>query len=394
MRRHVTGYLLALLVLLPAAAPSGAAPYRPASDGDVLETLPLRPGDARFRELHELRRAWAADPQDPDRAAALAGRYVAEAMASGDPRYAGRAQAVLAAWWNEPAPPPPVRVARAMVWQYGHRFDAAVADLEAALAQQPDAAEAWAWLAAVSLVRADLERARHACERLAALAPPLAGSACRAQIDSLTGRPGAADRLRHALQRDGGADPALRVWALTRLAEAEQRAGNAAAAEAAFRQALALDADDAYLLAALADLLLDLGRPAEVLALLQPRTRVDALLLRAAIAAQALGRPEAARWRDELAARFAAAAQRGDTLHQKEEARFVLVLKGDPARALGLAAQNFERQRESADARLLLEAALAARQPAAAAPALEWMRATGHRDPVLLRLADAVQAAR
>ncbi|MBN8511078.1 MAG: hypothetical protein J0L57_21015, partial [Burkholderiales bacterium] len=113
---------MALLVLLPAAAPAGAAPYRPAADTDVLETLPLRPGDARWRELHELRRAWTADPQDADRAAALAGRYVVEAMASGDPRYAGRAQAVLAPWWNAASPPPAVRVARAMVLQHGHRF--------------------------------------------------------------------------------------------------------------------------------------------------------------------------------------------------------------------------------------------------------------------------------
>jgi predicted Zn-dependent protease len=244
------------------------------------------------------------------------------------------------------------------------------------------------------LVRADLAQAQGACRRLAALAPPLIGSACQAQIDSLGGRSGAAERLKRALQQDTGADPAQRLWALTRLAEAELREGRPAAAEAAFREALALDAGDAYLLAAYADLLLDQGRPAEALALLQERRRADALLLRAAIAAQALGRPEAARWRDELAARFAAAAQRGDLLHRKEEARFVLQLQRDAARALPLAAANFEQQREPSDARLLFEAALAAGQPAAAAPALEWMRQTGHRDPALLRLADAAKAPR
>jgi hypothetical protein len=127
---------------------------------------------------------------------------------------------------------------------------------------------------------------------------------------------------------------------------------------------------------------------------LKDRARADALLLRAAIAAQSLAAPEAARWRAELAQRFDAAAQRGDALHQKEQARFVLVLQGDAPRALQLAAQNFERQREPSDARLLLEAALAAKQPEAAAPALAWMQATGHRDPVLERLAAAAKAPR
>jgi Tfp pilus assembly protein PilF len=383
------------LALLLATMPAAAAPYRPTSDAQPLETLPQRPGDARWRELRALRQAWATDPRDAERAAALASRYITEAMASGDPRLAGRAQAVLAPWWHEAAPPPEVRVARAIVLQYGHQFDAASADLRAALNQQPDSAEGWAWLAAISLVRADLAQARQACQRLAALATPLVGSACIAQIEALTGQTqAAAERLRQALLQEREADAAQRLWALTRLAEAEQRQGRAAAAEAAFRQALALDATDAYLLAAYADLLLDQGRPAEALVLLKDQTRADALLLRAAIAAQALGAPEAGRWRDELAARFAAAAQRGDALHQKEEARFVLVLQGDAPRALKLAAQNFELQREPSDARLLLEAALAARQPAAAAPALDWLQRTGHRDPALDRLAAAAKAPR
>ena len=385
--------LIPLALLLHAAAPAAAAPYRPQADDQVLEILPQRPGDARWRELRALREDWAAQPLDATRAAALASAYIGEAMATGDPRYAGRAQAVLTPWWHQAAPPAGVRVARAIVLQYGHHFDAALADLQAALAQQPDAAEAWAWMTAISLVRADLAQARSACERLAALSPPLVGSACRTQIDSLAGRPGAAERLQRALQQDASGDAAVRLWAWTRLAEAEQREGRPAAAEAAFREGLALQADDAYLLAAYADLLLDEGRPADALALLQTRRRADALLLRAAIAAQALDRPEAARWRDELSARFAAAAERGDVLHQKEEARFALQVQGDAARALVLAAGNFERQREASDARLLFEAALAARQPAAAAPAQEWMRQTGHRDPVLLRLAEAAKAA-
>ncbi|MFO1285686.1 MAG: hypothetical protein U1F25_10695 [Rubrivivax sp.] len=56
-----------------------------------------------------------------------------------------------------------------------------------------------------------------------------------------------------------------------RLAETEARRGNAAAAEAAYREALTIDGRDFYLLAAYADFLLDQDRAADVLHLLAGR---------------------------------------------------------------------------------------------------------------------------
>ena len=47
---------------------------------------------------------------------------------------------------------------------------------------------------------------------------------------------------------------------------------------------------------------------------------------------------------------------------------------GDVPGALRLAAENYRSQREPRDARILLEAALAAKQYAAAQPALDWLR--------------------
>jgi hypothetical protein len=181
---------------------------------------------------------------------------------------------------------------------------------------------------------------------------------------------------------------------LTRQAEIEERRGADAAAERAYRAALALGEPDVYLLAAYADFLLSRGRAAEVLALLgtsrpgaQDATRADVLLLRLALAAQAASDPRAGGWTRELSARFDAARERGDTTHEKEEARFALVLLRDAARALRLARSNFGVQREAADAQVLLEAAFAARDPAAAAPALDWMRQHRVQGAQLQRLA-------
>jgi len=59
-----------------------------------------------------------------------------------------------------------------------------------------------------------------------------------------------------------------------------------------------------------------------------------------------------------------------------------------------LASRNFALQKEPRDARILLEAALASSEPAAARPALDWMAATGIEDPALARLAARVAALR
>ncbi|WP_298825349.1 hypothetical protein [uncultured Piscinibacter sp.] len=386
--------LVAALAAAAASPGSWAAPFVPASDQQVLERLPARAADPRQRELRHLRAQWRAQPNDAAAAVRLARRYVEEAGAEGDPRYIGYAQATLGSWWTDPDPPTDVRVLRAVLRQFGHEFDAALADLAAATRAEPSHGEAWAWQVAVHLVQANYPGAREACERLAALAEPLIGAACRAQVDALTGRAGpAAESLHAALRRDRKASPAQRLWSLTRLAEIEERRGRFAAAEAAFREALALGLPDVYLQAAYADFLLDRGRPAEVIALLQGKERSDLLLLRLAIAAKASGDAKAAEWRQALVARFDAARLRGDALHQKEEARFALAVLGEARRALELARTNYMLQREPADARVLLEAAIAAREPAAAEPALRWLVTNGVESTVLRSLAARLNGA-
>jgi hypothetical protein len=386
---------LSLLLLALLLQPAAAAPRVPASDAEVLARIPARGGDARAGSLLSLRAAWRSDPRDPAKAVALARRYVEEAAAEGDPRYIGYAQAALAPWWTEAAPPTAVRVQRAVLLQYGHRFDAALADLDAVAQAEPDNAEAWAWLAAIRMVQADYVAARRGCDGLAPHTTALIAVACAAEIDGLTGRADTAARaLDAALKAAADAAPEERLWALTRLAELDERRGDFAAAERAFRAALALAVPDVYLQAAYADFLLDRGRPGEVLALLKDGVRADVLLLRLAIAARAAGDARAAGWVRDLAARFDAARARGDRTHEKEEARFALELQGDAQRALALARSNYAVQREPADARILLEAALAAGDPAAAAPAREWLTANRVESVALRALVARLEATR
>lgn len=370
-----------------------AAPYLPATDATVLERLPSRASDARLRDIAALRRALSADPTNAALAVRLVDRYLVELAAEGDPRYVGYAQAALSPWWKSADAPPDVRVKRAVLHQFNHQFAAALADLQATVQVQPEHAEAWAWIAAISMVQARYDVARQACERLAEHSSELIATACTAQVDATTGRASAAVvALTLALREEADAPDEERLWALTRLAETQERLGDVRGAEARFREALALGIEDSYLRAAHADLLLDLGRGGDVLVALKDKGRSDVLLLRLALAAKTTGDASLARHSAALAARFEAARLRGDTVHQKEEARFALHVLGDAARALPLAAANFEVQREPADARLLLEAALATKQPASAAPALKWLRESRIESQRMQALAARIEA--
>ena len=379
------------LVFLLTLAAAQAAPFTPGADNQVLETVPARRTDPAAREMQALRQAWRAQPQDLGAATRLAWRYQAEVAATGDPRYIGYIEATLQPWWALPDPPAQVRVLRAVVHQFDHRFEAALTDLRATLQQDPLNMSAAAWQLAIQMVLADYGAARASCEQMDAHVSRLIALACRAQVDAATGRAdAAAATLRGALQHGG--EPTERLWSLTRLAEIEERRGDFAGAEAAFGQALALGLPDVYLQAAFADFLLDRGRASEVLLRLKDQGRADVLLLRLALAGQATGSARAADDARELQARFDAARLRGDTSHRKEEARHALVLRGDVALALRLARENWAEQREAADARVLLEAALAAKDRSAAAPVLKWLADNRFEGLLLHQLVARVRA--
>ncbi len=360
----------------------------------MLERLPVRAGDATGRELRRLREALRANPNDPVAAERLARRYFELASGEGDPRYIGYAEAALRPWAETADAPPEIVLAGALLKQYRHEFTAAMQDLDRVLLALPGHTEAISWKMALHLVRGDYTNARHSCTRLAASATVLATTACTAVIDGINGKARAAHAaLAAALVAHPPQSEEYRQWVLTRLAEMAQRFNDRTLAERYFREAIAVPFIDGFVLAAYADLLLDEQRPAEVLRLLRNHENSDILLLRLALAAAAAKSPDAARYARSLGERFAASALRGDRLHLQEQARFELQLRGNAAAALQLAVEDWAIQREPRDARLFMEAALAAGKPAAARPALDWMDATGYEDPRYQALAARLRKA-
>lgn len=375
--------LIRFLAIVALALPAHAAPRKPMTDTEVLERLPLRAGDASARELSALRREMMAAPADPAPAARLAQAYFDLAMARGDPRYVGYAEAVVARF-SEPLPAS-LRFIRGLLRQYRHDFAGALDDFAAALALDPELAVAHAWRAAIYLVQADYAAAQQECAALQRLGRSTLFGGCVALVQAYGGQLEAAYRsLQQALETTGDADH--RLWLLTRMGEVAAWRGQPALAEKHYREALGLGRDDGYLLAAWGDFLLDMGRPAEVLKELAGWEVSDGLLLRLAEAEAALKLPGAGRLAQFLEERFAAARQRGDTTHRAEEARYRLRLRGDAKEALRLAAENYAVQREPRDARILLEAAIAAQDAAAAQVVRDWLRSSGFEDARLRRL--------
>lgn len=394
---NLSRFLLLAAALAPgflgAIGPVWPAPRVPESDAVVIERLPYRAADPIQRELRELRSALAGNPRDPERAIALARRYFELALSEGDPRYIGYGEAALVAFSDADGSPVELLIVRAQLAQYRHEFARAIALLERALAAQPGDPEALAWSAAVRMVQADYAGAQQDCERLAKVASELLGIGCLAHVAAATGKLRESyERLNAASARHPGVRQSLRLWVYTLLADMAQRLGDARAAESHYRSAIALGETDQYLLAAYAEFLLDERRPAEAHAMLRDWDRSDVLLLLRARASRALGNSESSALAKTLQARYQAAALRGERLHAQDEARFRLEFLADAKGALALAVQNWKEQHEAADARILMEAALAANEPHAAGPVLEWLRSNRFEDVRLSRLAAKFQA--
>jgi tetratricopeptide (TPR) repeat protein len=396
------GVLATLAAHLSIAAPSGSseveppppykAPYTPPNDAVMLQEVPSAT-DPAVREMRLLRSKLDVDASSLTIAQQLAQAYIDFGRQIGDAHYAGYAEAVLAPWLTRPAPPAAVLVLYGTILQYRHQFVEARRELRRALAADPHNTQGWLTLATVDMVQGEYEIASRDCAQVAASGAYLVVIACTANLRSYIGQ--AQQSLSLLTQIDGEAQAlpvAFRAWLQGLLAETAERLGEWAQAESHYRKALSLAPQDNFLLVAYADFLLDRNRPAEVLTLLSNSSQSDTAFLRLALAKAALHSPELALYTWIMGARFAALTQRGSDYFGREQVRFALNLQHDPQAALSMAERNWEVQRAPWDARVFLEAALVARRPQAAAPALAFLRKTKLQDPIIEPLARQIEA--
>ena len=384
--RGLAGIVLAVLASLAWEA-TPAVPHIPESEATVLEHVPAA---AAMNKLEPLRAQLAAHPDDSQSALALAQGYLEIGRANADPRIVSYAQATLTPWLSRTHPDPAVLTTAATALQYLHRFDEALALLDRALAEQSFDGQAWLTKATILQVQGRFEAARQACRPLIHSNGHLIALTCLDSVNSLTGHLNESYRaLSGVFSDDPRLEPAVRVWILDQLADMAQRAGDDQAAEAHLLSALHVAPKDGYSKGDYADLLLRRGRNAEVVRLLHGDESQDNLLLRLAIAATRLHSAEARRWSEMFQARYEAARRDGDFTHLREQARFILEVRGDPAGALELAERNWQVQREPADVRVYFAAASAAGDRAALRKLETWIEQVRYEDRTLAVLRNA-----
>jgi tetratricopeptide (TPR) repeat protein len=380
------------VLLFSALSAAAGEPFVPGDAGEVLYEIPQalrQQGEA----VSAARRAWMDDPDDLERALAVAGADFRLGQETGDPRFYGYARGALSRWWDLRDAPPRVLALRAKLKETDHDYAGAIADLEALVAQRPRETQPWIELANLHRVRGDYAAAGVAVDALASFAPAVPVALARIPLLAVTGR------LDEAESQLAAVLPAVRAgwtsalpWAEIMQAQLAVARGDDVRAEAVYREAIARGNDAGYLRRAYADLLLSQGRDAEALALAEGDTADTGMLLRAAIAAKRLGDGRAVAWRDELRQRFEAVRQRGGEPHGRFEARFTLEVLNEPDRALALALANWGKQREQLDSRHVLAAALAARRPDAAETVIAFLRQHGTEDAELQALIEQLEA--
>jgi len=377
----LAGALTAAAFVAPNRATAAAPTYLPTEPTHVVATVPARaPTEVATRQ------ALAASPDRVELAVELARGDIQRYRELSDPRYLGRAQATLGRWWKLAEPPPEVLLLRATIEQAIHQFPEARADLDRVVRVRPDDAQALLTRAVVATITADYAAARQSCRAVAPLTSPIVLATCEAPLDGIAGK---ADEAYARLAKLVGAvrtgDAGVRGWALTALAELAYMRGDSDAAMTHLGRALALDSEDAYARNLYADILMATGHTADASKMLAGREQIDSHLVRRAIAEHELHGPDADQLVAAMRERIAAAAERGDRIHLREEARFTLAVELDAARAVRIARDNWSVQKELADARLLAETAVAAGDHAAAEPVIAWARTTGVHDATLDR---------
>jgi tetratricopeptide (TPR) repeat protein len=356
-----------LLSAAAATANAESVPFIPASSDAVLAHVP--PGTAHSSIPQRLQADTRLDVALP-----LAQYYISQARASGDMRFLGYAESALAHWTTSVPPAPPALVLQATILQSRHDFNGALADLDRALRANPEDAQAWLTRATVLRVLSRYPEALQSCDHLIAAGATEIAELCTQSVRAVSGHLREAYDATRALSPQPLPEPA-RAWRYSLLGEMAVALGDDAAATHWFRECLAISPEDSYTRSAYADLLLRHANPHEALQLLRGYESMEPVLLRIAIAQRVLQQPALGASRATLNEAFAVEEQRGEAVHRREQARFLLDVMDQPAAALVAARQNWQVQREPEDLLILLRAAQAAHDPAALAGAAQLARA-------------------
>ena len=365
------GLLLVVGASLLVRTPGPGAIRQALTDDTVVATLQTD-SSAHSDALKAALRATRQTPGDLTLAKAAARLLIDEGRDAGDSRLVGAALGVLRPFMADPDAQTLYLAATAR--QYQHDFPGALTLLDDALRRDPADENAILSRATIQIVLGRFDLAAMDCDRLFSLRTDI-GFLCQATARLLTtDAPQVGTRLGEILAQPGLLDPSLHGWARGLQGEIAALQGDTATAQVHLAAVIAADPLALRERLLLADLLLAEGKAKAALTLLEPAIPADGVLIRRVLAARATGDKDLEQTgTTELAARFKLNIDLGLTAHAREETLYYLLVAKDPDMALKRALVNWNLQHEIEDAQLLVDAAMFAGQPQAAAPVVRWM---------------------
>lgn len=377
---------LFFLALLAAAgfgmdAEAAVRVYRPADPSQVILQLGSATGES---QLAQLRAASLAAPDDREASIHYVDALISAGARSGNERYYGYAEQVLAGAKNSADPALALR--RAQLLQHKHEFSAAEQVLGEMLQVNGHDREARLMRAQVRLHLHEPQEALADCTALMPLVDLLTSTTCLAQARAALGDLQRAQTLLLRVLDYQRGENATRSWSAGVAAEFAVRLGDSAAAGRWYREAFELDPQSHYARIIYADWLLSAGRFDEA-AQVARRGASLADRARAVLAGRDATTLEAQR----LQLAWEEADARGEWAHLRDRGRFELMLMHDPAKAKASARASLKNRNESDDALLLAETAVATRDQESLRVVRDWQQRYGYEDVRIENLLGAVR---
>tara|TARA_R110002051_G_scaffold14005_9_gene46024 strand:- start:2826 stop:4067 length:1242 start_codon:yes stop_codon:yes gene_type:complete len=325
-----------------------AAPFVPANDQQILETLPSDSPPPRYLSSDSF--ASGASTVSPEQTSQLLER----AYLQGDPRALGQARAQLDQMTDQSVE---TVMLRARALQSNHQFSEAKELLKQILSKDATNPDALLTLSSLLVVQGQFEDAMSYCKKLTDPSLRVYQLACVAQIQSMTGQlTEAKQKLSGLAAIAPGLDPSTARWIYLMQADAALRSKDVPLATQVFS---VMDTQTVPALMARADWLLERQEYQEVRQLLQEHTDKDSLLLRLISAQIKLGDPKAKQNLALMKERIEVWKLRQEIAHIRDQATYAM-LANQTDSALKLARENWQDQRETADILLYATAAIEA----------------------------------
>jgi tetratricopeptide (TPR) repeat protein len=306
-----------------------------------------------------------------------------------DPRYLGRARALLNPWWGKVDASQEVLVLQATVEQSLHLFADARKTLAILTTKFPGNLQAWLTLASLDRLAGKYASALNSCERAASSSASgiakIYADFCASDIQCHLRNEATSFRSLLIHLKRQRLNSEVLSWGYSLLAECEERTGEAEKALDAYRTSLAL-APDNYTAISYVDALLRNKQAEKAMQVLGTLPKSDSVQLRIA---HSMRMRNIAQWKlihSDLLQRFAESISRGDDprLHSRERAYAALWLSDDPKEALAQASLNIESQKEVIDWVLLFESLEKANDKAALRRYSTLLEITAVRDKRLV----------